>query len=71
VSIFDLEGKLLNRWGGAGCDPMKPGLFNAAHDLCVDSHGDLYVCEVAWSHAVKFGLLPAGAHTFQKFARVE
>ncbi len=70
VSIFDLSGKLLTRWGGVGCDPTAPGYFSAPHDLFVDSRGDLYVCEVTWSHAVKLGLLGPDAHTFQKFARV-
>ncbi len=69
VSIFDLGGKVLARWGGAGTDPAKPGNFSAAHDMCVDSHGDLYVAEVTWTHAVQFGLVAADCHTFQKFAR--
>lgn len=71
VSIFDLSGKLLTRWGGAGTDPMAPGYFSAAHDLAVDSRGDLYVAEVTYAHAVSIGLLPPEAHTFQKFERVE
>ena len=70
VSVFDFDGKLLTRWGGAGTDPTAPGFFSAPHDLCVDSRGDLYVCEVTWSHAVKFGLLGPDAHTFQKFERI-
>lgn len=37
--------------------------------LCVDSRGDLYVGEVAWTFGVsKFGV-QADAHTFQKFER--
>jgi len=70
VSIFSLSGELLTRWGGVGTDPLLAGNFNAPHDLCVDSRGDLYVCEVAWSHAGQFGQLPADAHTFQKFTPV-
>ena len=70
VSVFNLAGQLLTRWGGIGCDPLAAGTFSAPHDLCVDSHGDMYVAEVTYSHAGKLGLLPLDAHTFQKFERV-
>ena len=44
VSIYDLKGNLLARWGG---EPSKEtGGFVAPHGLCVDSRGDLYVGEV-------------------------
>ena len=59
VSIFALRGRLLTRWGGAGCDPTKPGAFSAPHDLCLDSRGDLYVAEVTWMQAVSIGLVPS------------
>ena len=45
VSVFDMGGALLTRWGG-GVNPGAPGDFFAAHDICFDSHGDLYVAEV-------------------------
>lgn len=70
VSVFTLSGELLTRWGGVGTDPMAPGYFSAAHDLIVDSKGDLYVAEVTHAHAVSLGLLPPTAHTFQKFERI-
>jgi DNA-binding beta-propeller fold protein YncE len=70
VSIFDWSGNLLTRWGGAGTEPAKAGNLSAAHDLCVDSRGDMYVGEVTWTHAVQFGLVPADCHTFQKYALV-
>ena len=70
VSIFDIDGNLLTRWGGKGTDPCAAGFFSAAHDLYIDSHGDLYVCEVTWTHGVKTGWIPADCHTFQKFERV-
>lgn len=67
MSIFDLEGRLLTRWGGPnGC---APGSFCAPHAACVDSQGDLYVAEVTCSFAGRRGLVPPGCHTFQKFAR--
>ncbi|MDA8219279.1 MAG: peptidyl-alpha-hydroxyglycine alpha-amidating lyase family protein [Dehalococcoidales bacterium] len=71
VSIFDLDGHVLTRWGGKGCDPTAAGFFSAPHELCVDSHGDMYVGEVTWSHAVKLGLIAEDAHTFQKFERID
>jgi len=46
VSILDLDGELLARWG----DPEKReptlGMFAAAHSIAADRHGDFYVGEV-------------------------
>jgi DNA-binding beta-propeller fold protein YncE len=66
VSVFDPTGHLLARWGGP--DRTAAGKFIAPHDLCVDSHGDVYVTEVTYTFAGKLGLVPEDAHTFQKFA---
>ena len=44
ISIYNLDGELLARWGEKG---TAPGQFvEYPHGLWVDSHGDLYVCEV-------------------------
>ena len=67
MSIFDLDGKLITRWGGA--DPCAPGSFCAPHAMSVDSRGDLYVAEVVYSFAGKRGLISPDCHTFQKFVR--
>jgi DNA-binding beta-propeller fold protein YncE len=67
VSIFDLSGRLLARWGGP--DRCAPGNFCAPHDIVADSHGDIYVGEVTHTFGVRPGLVPADCHTFQKFAR--
>jgi streptogramin lyase len=67
VSVYDAAGKVLARWGGP--DRCAPGNFVAPHDICVDSHGDLYVGEVTWTFAVSSGRAPADCHTLQKFAR--
>ena len=46
VSMFDLDGNLVGRWGEQG---EGPGQFaDPAHGMCVDSHGDVYVGEVPW-----------------------
>ncbi len=68
VSVFDRAGTLHARWGG-GDDPCAPGDFFAPHGLGVDSHGDLYVAEVALSAGGRKGLVPASCHTLQKFVR--
>jgi DNA-binding beta-propeller fold protein YncE len=68
VSIFDLQGNVITRWGGA--DREAPGYFVAPHTLCLDSRGDMYVGEVTWTFGVSRGGVREDAHTFQKFARV-
>jgi len=68
VSIFDQEGRLLARWGG-GRDAMQPGEFYAAHDICVDSRGDVYVGEVSVTAAKLMDEDPAGLPVLRKFVR--
>jgi sugar lactone lactonase YvrE len=65
LSVFDSQGKLLARWGG-GDNPCAPGDFFAPHDLCIDSHGDIYVGEVVWSAGGNRGQVPASCHSLQK-----
>ena len=50
-------------------DRCAPGNFVAPHDLCVDSHGDLYIGEVTYTMGVRPGLVPDDCHTFQKFKK--
>lgn len=66
VSVFDLEGRLLSRWGG-GESPCAPGDFFAPHGICVDSAGAIYVGEVVMSAGGYKGLVPATCHSLQKF----
>lgn len=56
VSIVDLKGNVLGRWGGE--KDFAPGKFVAPHGLWVDSEGSVYVSEVLDGQRV------------QKFARV-
>ena len=69
VSIFDRDGRLHARWGG-GDHPCDAGDFYAPHGIWVDSHGDIYVAEVALSAGGRAGLVPGTCHTLQKFVRV-
>ncbi len=69
VSIFDREGRLHARWGG-GDDPCAAGDFIAPHDICVDSHGAIYVGEVVMSGGGNQGLVPPTCHALQRFAPV-
>jgi DNA-binding beta-propeller fold protein YncE len=65
VTIFDPKGTLLARFGG-GENPTAPGDFFAPHDICVDSHGDVYVAEVVMSAGGNCGLVSPDCHTLQK-----
>lgn len=69
VSIFTPAGELVARWGG-GEDPCASGDFYAPHDICVDSRGDVYVAEVAWSAGGRTGKVAGRCHTLQKFVRI-
>lgn len=65
VSIFTIDGKLLARWGNEGVDDVTQ-LFSAPHAIAVDSHGDIYIGEVAMSRLK----IDRGPRTLQKFARI-
>ena len=43
ISVLDLQGKALTRWGD---DPTTPLQLDAPHGIAVDSRGNLYVSEV-------------------------
>ena len=64
VSVFNMDGKLLVRWGNDG-NAGGNRLFVAPQVITVDDRGDLYVGKVAMTHAK----LNRGARTLQKFAR--
>jgi hypothetical protein len=68
LSIFDLDGNVLLRWGGS--DAEQPGNFVAPHGLWVDDQGSIYMAEVTDTIGVSQGYVPEGTHTFQKFARI-
>ena len=66
VSIFDMKGKLVHRFGG-GANPTAPGDFFAPHDIAVDSRGSIYVAEVTMSAGGNRGLVSPECHSLQKF----
>jgi DNA-binding beta-propeller fold protein YncE len=66
LSVFNTKGELKARWGG-GSDPCAVGDFFAPHDVWIDSRGDAYISEVAWSGGGKSGLVSPTCHTLQKF----
>lgn len=46
ISVFNLDGKLLARWGEEGSGPGQ--FIDHPHGIWADSRGDLYVTEVPW-----------------------
>jgi len=64
VSLFTIDGELLSRWGCQRQD-KETDLFVAPHTIAVDSHGDIYVGEVAMTAAG----VDRGPRTVQKFTR--
>jgi outer membrane protein assembly factor BamB len=67
MSVRDLEGNLLTRWGGD--DPCAPGSFASPHGICVDSRGDLYVGEVTHTALSRASRWSPACHALQKFTR--
>ncbi len=55
MSVRDLEGNLLTRWGGD--DPCSAGSFASPHGLCLDSRGSLYARWGDWFAAGCGGML--------------
>jgi DNA-binding beta-propeller fold protein YncE len=70
ISVLDMQGNLLSRFGSLG---EGPGQFYSPHGMAVDSRGDLYVAEVAytaWPRYHEGKPTPPGVRSLQKFRRV-
>jgi sugar lactone lactonase YvrE len=67
VTVRDLQGNVLARWGTA--DPFHAASFSSAHGICVDRHGDLYVAECAESVLGRTGQYRPGFPSLKKFVR--
>ena len=68
VSIMDTKGNTLARLGD-GPEGINPGQFTAPHGVCVDSHGDIYVGEGAWTHSRRYANPPDEIRSLQKLVR--
>lgn len=68
VSIMDTKGNTLARLGD-GPEGIDPGQFTAPHGVSVDSHGDIYVGEVAWTHSRRYANPPDEIRSLQKLVR--
>ena len=69
VSIFDLKGKLVCRFG----DPVEgdgPGQFIAPHGIAVDSQGAIYVSEVSYTIRGSTIQPPREFRSLSKYRRV-
>jgi DNA-binding beta-propeller fold protein YncE len=67
MSIRDLSGRLLVRWGGD--DPCAPASFASPHGMCMDGQGNLYVAEVTHTALSRSNRWHPECHSLQKFAR--
>jgi DNA-binding beta-propeller fold protein YncE len=68
VSLFDIKGKLRERWGNEGRTKEDP-LFVNLHGIAVDSRGDIYVAEVMGIYRDKPFLATRKTRMIQKFTR--
>ena len=68
ISVYDTSGKLLARMGTGFGEGL--GQFMAPHGMCLDSRGDLYLGEVAWTNLNNIGAPADGVRSFQKLAKV-
>lgn len=74
ISITDHKGKLLARLGKIPTAGTGPGQFLSPHGLAVDSRGDLYVGEVAytaWPSIFPEQPKPNVVRSLQKFVKVK
>ena len=67
VSVLSLAGQLVGRFGGRFAGEA-PGEFVAPHGVAVDSHGSVYVAEVAYTAKGRHEDPPREIRSLQKFA---
>ena len=68
ITVMNTAGERLAVVGHLGFGP-NVGQFMAPHGLCLDSHDNLYVGEVAWTNATNQGLPADGVRSFQKLVK--
>ena len=69
ISVYDTKGKLLARMGNGFGE--ESGQFMAPHGICLDSMGDLYLGEVAWTNLNNLGEPAENVRSFQKLIKVK
>lgn len=74
ITVVSNEGKPLSRVGRVPLAGTLPGQFISPHGLAVDSHGDIYVADVAynsWKQVFPDAPIPEKLRTIQKLIRVK
>ena len=74
LSVWSHEGKLLARLGVTPAAGTGPGQFTSPHGIVVDSHGDIYVAEVAqtaWPSLFPGTPAPPNLRSVQKLVKVK
>ena len=67
ISVYDTNGNLLSRLGNGFGEGY--GQFMAPHSICLDSKGDIYLGEVAWTNQNNWGDPADGVRSFQKLVK--
>jgi hypothetical protein len=73
ISIVDKQGKRIARLGGHEGAGTEAGKFMAPHGIALDSRGDIYLGEVAytnWPQSFPGTPMPAHVRSLQKLAKV-
>ena len=70
ITVLDTNGELLARIGHFGYG-LDVGQFMAPHGIALDSKGDMYVGEVAWTNMNNLGETVDGVRSFQKLVKVD
>ena len=68
ITIMDISGNTLAKLGDVP-EGEAPGTFIAPHGVCIDSHGDIYVAEVSWTHTGSHLTPPREVRSLQKLVR--
>lgn len=70
ISVLNTSGKLLGRIGDRG-PGLEVGQMVAPHGICLDSHANIFMGEVAWTNTRNAGGdPPEDIRSFQKFTKV-
>ena len=68
LSVYNTSGERLARIGESGYG-FEPGQFAAPHGIALDSKGDIYVAEVAWTGMSHYTTPTDGVRTLQKLVK--